>query len=189
MFEDNKEKYIEKIQRLLQLSRRSTNEHEATYAISQAQNLMRKFGLKAIDIDLRDIHEYHCAHAPSNVQKLPVYMVRLANLLCRTFGVDCYHHLRSVAFYGPHERLQVAAYGFDVLTTQLVKAQEAFIAAQNRRVKRNTKTHRADQLFEGWVNGAWFAISVFCVEEAERSVDDPGVDSVEGSTTIPHSAI
>ncbi|AIA69885.1 conserved hypothetical protein [Pectobacterium atrosepticum SCRI1043] len=169
------DKYIEKIQKLLHLAKRSTNEHEAANAISQAQNLMHKFGLSELDIDLKSIKEFQSEYCPSDANKLPEYVVSLANMLCYAFGVYCYYtwtrnHRRSVAFYGPTERPQIAAYGFDVLSVQLVKARSEFIASQNKRIKRSTKTNRADQFCAGWVSGAWNTISRFAVEPEERQL-------------------
>ncbi|MBA0170424.1 DUF2786 domain-containing protein [Pectobacterium versatile] len=177
MIEEGKEKYIEKIQKLLHLAKRSTNEHEAANAISQAQNLMHKFGLSELDIDLKSIKEFQSGSCPSDASKLPEYVVRLANMLCHAFGVNCYYTWtrsyrcsRSVAFYGPNERPQIAAYGFDVLSTQLVKARAEFIGLQNKRIKRSTKTNRADQFCDGWVKGAWNAINRFSVEPGEQQL-------------------
>ncbi|ACX86522.1 DUF2786 domain-containing protein [Pectobacterium brasiliense] len=173
--EEEKEKYLEKIQKLLHLAKRSTNEHEAANAISQAQNLMHKFGLSELDIDLKSIKEFQSEHCPSDANKLPEYVVSLANMLCYAFGVNCYYtwtrnHRRSVSFYGPTERPQIAAYGFDVLSIQLIKARSEFIASQNKRIKRTTKTNRADQFCAGWVSGARNAISRFTVEPEEQQL-------------------
>ncbi|EPB3939289.1 DUF2786 domain-containing protein, partial [Yersinia enterocolitica] len=41
----NKEKYLAKIKKLLNLAKHSTNPNEAANAMSQAQNLMREHGL------------------------------------------------------------------------------------------------------------------------------------------------
>lgn len=175
MNEEEKEKYMDKIQKLLYLAKRSTNEHEAANAINQAQNLMRKFDLGELDIDLRSIKEFRSEHCPSDAKKLPEYVVNLANMLCYAFGVNCYYtwtcsHQRSVAFYGPTERPQIAAYGFDVLSVQLVKARNEFIASQNKRIKRSTKTNRADQFCTGWVRGARNVINQYSVEPEEQQL-------------------
>ncbi|GKW07657.1 DUF2786 domain-containing protein [Pectobacterium carotovorum] len=172
---DEKEKYIEKIQKLLHLAKRSTNEHEAANAINQAQNLMHKFGLSELEINLKSIKEFQSENCPSDANKLPEYVVSLANMLCYAFGVSCYYtwarnHRRSVAFYGPNERPQIAAYGFDVLSVQLVKARGEYIASQNKRIKRSTKTNRADQFCAGWVSGARNAISQFSAEPEEQKL-------------------
>ncbi|MGR6773627.1 DUF2786 domain-containing protein [Pectobacterium brasiliense] len=175
MNDEEKEKYMEKIQKLLHLAKRSTNEYEAANAISQAQNLMRKFGLSELDIDLLSIKEFRSEHCPSDAKKLPEYVINLANLLCYAFGVSCYYawnrnDRRSIAFYGPTERPQIAAYGFDVLSVQLVRARSEFIASQNKRIKRSTKTNRADQFCAGWVSGARNAISQFAIEPEEQQL-------------------
>ncbi|QYM95030.1 DUF2786 domain-containing protein [Dickeya ananatis] len=174
MSDSNKEKYLEKIKKLLNLARRSTNENEAANAISQAQNLMRAHGLNESDIDLMDIKESGSKDSPSHAEKLPQYVVYLSNLLCHAFGVHCYYTQsflgRSVVFYGPNERPQIAAYGFDVLTRQLRGARTDYIASLRKSIKRSTKINRADQFCEGWISGAWKAISAFSVNEREKTL-------------------
>ncbi len=170
----NNEKYLAKIKKLLNLARRSTNQHEAANAISQAQGLMRKHDLNEVDVDLLDVGESSSKGAPSNAVKIPGYAAMLAQMICHAFGVRCYHSYsvsrRIVVFYGPNERPQIAAYGFDVLSRQLVKARTEFIASQRKSIKRSTKTNRADQFCEGWVNGAYQVIESFIIRESEKTL-------------------
>lgn len=170
----NNEKYLAKIKKLLNLARRSTNQNEAANAISQAQNLMRAHNLTETDVDLMDIDEFSSKGAPSNAVKIPAYATSLANMICSAFGVRCYHSYnvsrRVVVFYGPNERPQIAAYGFDVLSRQLIKARNEFSASQRKSIKRSTKINRADQFCEGWVLGAQQVIESFIVSEPETTL-------------------
>lgn len=128
MSTENKERYLQKIKKLLNLARRSTNANEAANAMNQAQALMRQHGITATDVDLLEINEEGSKSAPSHAQKMPKYMANLAEVICRAFGVQCYHQYysidrRQVVFYGPNERPTIAAYAFDVLSRQMVKAR------------------------------------------------------------------
>ncbi|NYA36679.1 DUF2786 domain-containing protein, partial [Serratia fonticola] len=51
----NKERYLQKIKKLLNLGRRSTNPNEAGIAIQQAQKLMAAHNISAGDVDLLEI--------------------------------------------------------------------------------------------------------------------------------------
>ena len=177
----NNEKYLAKIKKLLNLARRSTNSNEAANALSQAQALMRKHNLGEIDIDLMDIDRASSKGAPSQAQKIPAYMNSLARMICRAFGVDCYHQYahaffsngsgqRTVVFYGPNERPEIAAYAFDVLSRQLVKARREFTAKMRRNIKPSTKVSRADQFCEGWVNGAYAVVDFYKVAASEKTL-------------------
>ncbi|HIE4801251.1 TPA: DUF2786 domain-containing protein [Serratia marcescens] len=177
----NNEKYLAKIKKLLNLARRSTNSNEAANALSQAQALMRKHSLTETDIDLMEIGRASSKGAPSQAQKIPAYMSALGRMVCRAFGVACYYEYasafysngngrRTVIFYGPNERPEIAAYAFDVLSRQLVKARREFTAKMRRNIKPSTKVSRADQFCEGWVNGAYCVIDLYRVSEPEKTL-------------------
>jgi hypothetical protein len=174
------EKYLAKIKKLLNLARRSSNPHEAATALNQAQALMRKHKLSQNDIDLMDITSKASKGAPSHAQSIPRYMTFLGQLICRAMGVNCYYSFRrnymngqkqnTVIFYGPDERPEIAAYAFDVLSRQMVKARRTFIASLRKNIKPATKTARADQFCEGWTEGAYQAIEPFIVTETEETL-------------------
>ncbi|HFS1922213.1 TPA: DUF2786 domain-containing protein [Klebsiella pneumoniae] len=174
------EKYLAKIKKLLNLARRSSNSHEAATALSQAQALMRKHKLSQNDVDLMDITSKASKGAPSHAQSIPRYMTFLGQLICRAMGVNCYYSFRrnymnsqkqnTVIFYGPDERPEIAAYAFDVLSRQMVKARRTFIGSLRKNIKPATKTARADQLCEGWAEGAYQAIEPFVVTETEKTL-------------------
>ncbi|EAM6083274.1 DUF2786 domain-containing protein, partial [Salmonella enterica subsp. enterica serovar Poano] len=57
----------------------------------------------------------------------------------------------GVSFYGLYNRPELAAYTFEVLGRQLIKARKDFIKTQNKRIKTSTKTARGDKFAEGWI--------------------------------------
>ncbi|HEC1649373.1 TPA: DUF2786 domain-containing protein [Yersinia enterocolitica] len=175
----NKEKYLAKIKKLLNLAKRSTNPNEAANAMSQAQNLMREHGLTAVDIDLMEINEAGSKGAPSHAQAVPKYMGMLADIICRAFGVKCYITFkrnyyataqRQVIFYGPNERPQIAAYAFDVLSRQMMKARREYTASMRKSIKASTKIARGDTFCEGWVIGAYQVIKDFTISDTEATL-------------------
>lgn len=174
------EKYLAKIKKLLNLARRSSNSHEAATALNQAQALMRKHKLSQNDVDLMDITSKASKGAPSHAQNIPRYMAYLGKLICEAMGVRCYYSFQrnymdgqrqnTVIFYGPDERPEIAAYAFDVLSRQMVKARRTFIASLRKNIKPATKTARADQFCEGWATGAYQAIEPFMVTDTEKTL-------------------
>ncbi|EKN6162487.1 DUF2786 domain-containing protein [Yersinia enterocolitica] len=175
----NKEKYLAKIKKLLNLAKRSTNPNEAANAMSQAQNLMREHGLTAVDIDLMEINEAGSKGAPSHAQAVPKYMGMLADIICRAFGVKSYITFkrnyyaaaqRQVIFYGPNERPQIAAYAFDVLSRQMMKARREYTASMRKSIKTSTKIARGDTFCEGWVIGAYQVIEDFTISDTEATL-------------------
>lgn len=171
---DNKEKYLSKIKKLLNLARKSTNASEAASAMRQAQNLMRAHKLTTQDIDLMEISEASSKGAPSNAIKIPGYMQLLIGIIRHAFGVKSYLSWqiskRTVVFYGPDERPQIAAYAFDVLTRQMMSARREFSAGQRKSIKRTTRSGRADAFCEAWVHGAYQVIEAFTVTPAEKGL-------------------
>ncbi|ATY93084.1 DUF2786 domain-containing protein [Pectobacterium atrosepticum] len=175
----NNEKYLNKIKKLLNLARRSTNTNEAANAMSQAQAMMRQHGLTETDVDLMAINEADSKTAPSKAQKTPKYMAGLMQLICNAFGVRSYLSFKrdflggrqnSVIFYGPNERPQIAAYAFDVLSRQMMKARREFSTSLRKSIKQSTKIARADTFCEGWVLGVWQVVDSFVVSDPEATL-------------------
>ena len=171
---EDKAKYLDKIKKLMNLARKNTNPHEAALALERAQKLMREHRLTETDVALTEISEASSASAPSDAVKIPVYMSHLIGMIRRAFGVQSYlswrKTKRSVVFYGPDERPQIAAYAFDVLTRQMVAARREFSVGQRNSIKRATKIGRADAFCEAWVNGAYLVIKEFAVTPTEKGL-------------------
>lgn len=176
----DKEKYLKKLKKLLALARNNSSPQEAALAMNRAQELMTRHSLNAEDAELTDISEASTDKAPSHAEKMPEYMAMLANMISLVFGVKFYSSIgresyfgpvrRTMTFYGPNERPQVAAYAFEVLGKQLMKARRDFIATLRKNVKSANKTARADTYCSAWVNGAYQVVTDLTVTESEEKL-------------------
>lgn len=176
----DKEKYLKKLKKLLALARNNSSPEEAALAMSRAQELMTRHKFSADDAELTDISEASTDKAPSHAEKMPEYMAMLANMISRVFGVKFYSSFgresyfgparRTLTFYGPNERPQVAAYAFEVLGKQLMKARRTFIATLRKNIKPANKTARADTYCSAWVHGAYQVVTDMAVTESEETL-------------------
>lgn len=177
---ENKEKYLQRIKKLLAMARNNSSAAEAALALRRAQRLMETHKLTESDAAMMDINEASTQKAPSHAEKMPEYMALLAHMIALAFGVkfytshgrDCWDTpaKRTITYYGPDERPQVAAYSFEVLGKQLVKARREYISTLRKNIKPATKVARADTFCSSWVNGAYAVISDFAVTEAEETL-------------------
>ena len=111
---------------------------------------------------------------------MPEYMAILAEMVARVFGVKFYTShgaeqwgkpaKRTIHYYGPDERPQIAAYSFEVLGKQLAKARRDYLSTLRKNIKQATKVARADTFCSAWVNGAYAVVSDFAVTEAETTL-------------------
>ncbi|WP_337052052.1 DUF2786 domain-containing protein [Serratia fonticola] len=172
---ENKAKYLDKIKKLLNLARRTSNPAEAASALSKAQAMMAKHGVSDSDVELMDIGESSSKGAPSDAQKIPKYMAMLGHVICSAFGVLFYFSFnangkRVAVFYGPTPRPEIAAYAFDVMSRQLHKARREYQGGLHRNTKATNKAAKGDVFCEWWVNGAYQVITQFAVSEAEQTL-------------------
>ncbi|AWR82837.1 DUF2786 domain-containing protein [Salmonella enterica subsp. enterica serovar Virchow] len=173
------EQLIKRIRKLLALSRNNSNSHEAGQALSRAQALMRKHGITELDADISVIKTSSSKGAPSEAEKVPVWMGRLMNVVAGAFGCHTYldwrittggYWRRIVTFYGFGERPVVAAYAFDVLCRQMQKATKEYLSTQSRKLKQSTRRARAAMFRDGWVYGVRDVVDVFRLTEDETCV-------------------
>lgn len=188
---EDKDKLLTKIKKLLNLARKNTNPHEASLALERAQKMMREHRLTETDVALTEISEASSKGAPSNAVKIPGYMRMLIGIIRHAFGVQSYLSWqigkRTVVFYGPDERPQIAAYAFDVLTRQMMAARKEFSAGQRKSIKRATKTGRADAFCEAWVHGAYQVIEAFAVTPEEKGLMEAYYRKISGDfVTVPY---
>lgn len=177
---ENKEKYLQRIKKLLAMARNNSSAEEAALALRRAQRLMETHKLTEADAAMMDINEASTQKAPSHAEKMPEYMALLAHMIALAFGVKFYtthgHERwdapakRTITYYGPDERPQVAAYSFEVLGKQLAKARREYTATLRKNIKPATKVARADTFCSAWVNGAYAVISDFAVTETEETL-------------------
>lgn len=147
---DDKEKAIRRLKKLMALTG-SSNANEASAALARAQKLADAHGITQDDIEIFNINESICDYWPVGASNPPRYMAYLLQVIKDAFGVDCILLGNGVSFYGLYNRPELAAYTFEVLGRQLIKARRDFIKIQNKRIKTSTKTARGDKFAEGWI--------------------------------------
>jgi len=153
LMSQNNEKILDKLKKLLALSK-SDNPHEAALALQRARKLMDTFGITAEDIVLNDIGEEISDYWPVGAVNPPRYMLGLLTIIQDAFGVKSLilQGIKNrVSFYGLKERTALAAYTYDVLGRQLIRARRDYISQQNKRIKTSTKSRRGDKFAEGWI--------------------------------------
>ncbi|EIC0888439.1 DUF2786 domain-containing protein [Salmonella enterica subsp. enterica serovar Mikawasima] len=146
----DKDKAIRRLKKLMALTS-SSNANEASAALARAQKLADAHGISHDDIEALDINESICNYWPVGACNPPRYMAYLLQVIKDAFGVDCILLGDGVSFYGLYNRPELAAYTFEVLGRQLIKARKGFIKTQNKRIKASTKTARGDKFAEGWI--------------------------------------
>ena len=177
----NKEKYLAKIKKLLNLARKATNQNEAAAALRQAQNLMAAHNVTELEAESAGITEASSKGSPNHAQTPPKYLVYLVEVIKRAFGVQAYYAWREgkyfysqqrriVTFYGPDSRPQIAAYAFDVLARQMTAARKEFVAGIHRNTKPANRTAQADQFCEGWASGVYHIVAELAPTESETTL-------------------
>lgn len=177
----NKEKYLAKIKKLLNLARKATNQNEAAAALRQAQNLMAVHNVTAQEAESTGINEASSKGSPNHAQTPPKYLGYLVAVIKRAFGVEAFFDWREgkyahssprriVTFYGPDSRPQIAAYAFDVLARQMTAARKDFIADMHRNTRPANRIARADQFCEGWAGGVYNIVAELAPTESETTL-------------------
>lgn len=168
---------LDKIKKCLRLSK-SANEHEAAAALRQAQALMREHGLSATDVHLSDVAEHKTRARSSATNRWEAMLARTA---AEAFGCEWFsiiHHqllagldmrrVRDVVFIGIGSSPEIAAYTYDVLQRQCVRARAAHVAKQPRSCKPITKTARGDHFALGWVCAVADLVDQFAGNDTDR---------------------
>ncbi|EFC87015.1 hypothetical protein NEIMUCOT_06561 [Neisseria mucosa ATCC 25996] len=83
----DKQAVLEKIKKCLALSK-SANEHEAAQAMKQAQVLMKKYEVDAVDVVLSEVSERGVGRKMA--VKLAEWQWSFANMISEVFGCKCY---------------------------------------------------------------------------------------------------
>ena len=165
---------LDKIKRLLSLSKSSSNQHEAANALHMAQQLMKKHQLSDTDVALHEITERHTKRA-NPTDKQPRWSLLLAHTVGTAFGLRYFVSWHrdmgnSIVFVGPKDRVEIGTYCYEVLAPQLIKARKSFLGTQNKRLKPASKTNRADLFAEGWVMAVLHKIEALVPTEDEQNL-------------------
>lgn len=146
---------IERVKKCLALGR-SDNANEAAAALQHAQALMQKYGIAEEDVRLSDVQSKTARIGKTLT--LPRHIVTLISIIESAFGCKAVvsavwdpRWTRIVKFIGIDPYPEIASYTFDVLRRRLVRDRKRYISTLSKRLKRSTKTRRADIWAEGWV--------------------------------------
>lgn len=164
----DKQAVLEKIKKCLALSK-SANEHEAAQAMKQAQVLMKKYEVDAVDVVLSEVSEKGCDRQMAF--KLASWQWKVAKMVADIFGCESYKRGKTMMFYGLGNRAEIAAYTFDVVYRQISVARREFLKTCQARKPAN-RTYLADQFCEGWLAGAWNKVKKFEMSDEEKTVMD-----------------
>ncbi|MGR5240236.1 DUF2786 domain-containing protein [Photobacterium damselae] len=164
-------KVLDKIKKLLRLAA-SSNQHEAALALSRAQKLMQANGIQSSDPRLAGVQET-ITKSRFKSRKITLYVNNLIGTISEAFGCEAIVKVSmfdgiSVIFIGHGERPEVASYVYDVLERKLAAARKEYIAGLSNRMKRATKTARADSFCEGWVWAVSSKITAFALTDEEK---------------------
>ncbi|MDU4437097.1 MAG: DUF2786 domain-containing protein [Neisseria sp.] len=164
----DKQAVLEKIKKCLALSK-SANEHEAAQAMKQAQVLMKKYEVDAVDVVLSEVSEKGCDRQMAF--KLASWQWKVAKMVADIFGCESYKRGKTMMFYGLGNRAEIAAYTFDMVYRQISVARREFLKTCQARKPAN-RTYLADQFCEGWLAGAWNKVKKFEMSDEEKTVMD-----------------
>lgn len=142
-----RERALAKVKKLLRLAG-SSNPHEASAALRQAQALMRQFEIDEAEVGQSDVVE--CAQKMRG--KPPVYIVALINMLCAVFGCESVHQRDAawtVVFIGLDGHAQMAHFAFLVLRRQVEADRRRHLA---RVKKQQNRAARGDNFGVAWVH-------------------------------------
>ena len=162
----DKQAVLEKIKKCLALSK-SANEHEAAQAMKQAQALMKKYEVDAVDVALSEVSEK--GGDRQMAFKLAMWQWNVANMVADIFGCKSYKLRKTMMFYGLGNRAEIAAYAFDVVYRQISAARREFLKTCRAR-KPSNRTYLADQFCNGWMMGAWSVVKAFEMSDDEKAV-------------------
>jgi hypothetical protein len=152
----NRADAIRKIRACLALAK-SPFPEEAARAMSQAQALMQRFAIEQPDLLAAGVQAHWTKSRAS--KRPPAYEAMLANIVADQFGCQLLF-ARQLAggdivggynFIAPGTAAEVAAYSFEVLARQLVKARAEYTKTNLARYRKN-KVAAADQFCVGWVH-------------------------------------
>lgn len=177
------DRVLQKIQKLMALGE-SSNIHEAANAMAKAQLLMEKYGLNQKAIDMSKLGNVERAGLTRSMD-IPRWYSWFVYAIDRCFGVKTVMTRRPgqmgenkrgwsesvVSFTGPKDRIELAAYTFEVLGRQLLAARKSYNASLGK-MDANEKWRLVESYCEGWVVTINDKIQTFSVDEQEVELRD-----------------
>ena len=156
---------IRKIKACLSRAEQTHSENESATALRQAQALMKRHGINEETLRLSEVKD--AFSKASSVKTLSEWEQYLVMTICSTFGTEAVYYSLSVSDgwrkrvrflgfgYGP----ELSAYAHAVLLRQLKRDREHYLKGLDKRLKRSTKTRRADLFALAWVREASKSVS------------------------------
>lgn len=180
---------LEKIKKCLRLAQ-SDNAAEAAAALRQAQKLMAMHGLSNSDVELADVEKHRAKSVRS--ANPPEWVWYLMHTISRAFGVEFINHVRRgpdtswnyqshTDFIGVGSNPQVASDAFSVLFRRLCKDRSSHLDSLPSRLKRSTRTRRADLFAQAWVDAVNSKVVAIAMPVSTRHWSNAG----RNSTTVP----
>ncbi|MBQ8708232.1 MAG: DUF2786 domain-containing protein [Succinivibrionaceae bacterium] len=163
---------LERVRKMLRLSK-SSNPHEAANALAMAVRMMQEMKISFEDLGVMEIKTILVKTTLSRAfNRLPQFESDFVDLICRAFGVDMIYSYedgkKCYKFYGLSDRVEIAAFSFEVLARQLNYARKKFIESQRaeydwrwRFMERSLKNAIAENFCSGWVQGITEMVTEF----------------------------
>ncbi len=160
----DKQKIIERIEKLMAMANDSSSPNEAAIALKRAQKLMEQHNISSGDVMMNKVTQETSKKVSRNSSKLPNYMMYLVTIIenafeCKAIFTQGYYSGTTVTFYGIGTDPLIAKYSLEVLSRQLKKARREYIQNTFPRDKhgnhgQKTKTRMGDSFAMGWVEEA-----------------------------------
>ena len=136
--ENKQEKIIEKIRKILELSKNNPNQNEAESAALKAQALMAEYHVELTDLEdmvneVEEITEEIYQTGTGNKWKYSLARIVSRNFRCRHF----YYGKSAVAFYGYETDVKIAKMTFEYLFTVGKKAMNTYYMNKRNEYLRN----------------------------------------------------
>lgn len=170
---NSKLKASQKIKKLLALSK-SCNKHEAALALQRAQELMAKYNISALDVELSSIKEVASKAGTKN--NIPRWKCDLAHVIADAFGVSFFQAYdqtgTTVVFIGIDAYADISSYAFTVLRRQLEKARREHMNSISKRYKQSNRTRKADLFARAWVHAVNSKVNKFATSIKTQELID-----------------
>ncbi|MDD3266547.1 MAG: DUF2786 domain-containing protein [Burkholderiales bacterium] len=170
----NKQKILDKIKKCFALSK-SANANEAAIALKQAYALAKQYGIEYPEL-INEISNSDLIKVCRTTDRIDW---KLIGLIKHTFNVSAVTSglNKEVRFFGSNNDIVIAGYIFEVLSRLLKKSRTEFLKNHtNNRMKRDTKTRRAELFSMAWIK----AIE----EEVLKFKPTSSLSSVEHSSAV-----
>ncbi|WP_434777664.1 DUF2786 domain-containing protein [Neisseria sp. Ec49-e6-T10] len=171
------DKILAKIKKCLALSK-SPNANEAAVALKQAQKLMSEYNITHSDVAFSDVRECHSNGQVSH--KRPKWDWGLMHIIEHAFGCESFtegfvkgfDYRYRVVFIGVGANPEIAAYTYNVLKRQLLKARNHYSKTALKNIVRRNKIARADKFCDGWISAIYQKVKDFAHTEHKTIIDE-----------------